>query len=192
MFVGFGWLAIYLFLNEHEGWAVIPGLMAVAGIVAAIRGRQGTCPGCGTRVHFEHRHGASACSMCGRYSRLEEGRVKFVEPGFIAMSPSFKVPFDAFLDRPDTLRHRWPWHWPRPGRCCVCGALATRSKGYVITLKAGVSARGLVVRECRLAIPHCGKCSDGIVPKGGEELRFRSFDYWREFCDLNELSLVRE
>jgi hypothetical protein len=133
MFVGFGWLAIYLFLNEHEGWAVIPGLMAVAGIVAAIRGRQGTCPGCGTRVHFEHRHGASACSMCGRYSRLEEGRVKFVEPGFIAMSPSFKVPFDAFLDRPDTLRHRWPWHWPRPGRCCVCGALATRSKGYVIT-----------------------------------------------------------
>jgi hypothetical protein len=43
-----------------------------------------------------------------------------------------------------------------------------------------------------IKIPHCNECSDGVVPKGGDELNFRSYDYWREFCDLNDLSIVRE
>jgi hypothetical protein len=190
--IGFGALAIYLFSNEHEFWAVVTAIAAFGGAVMAVRGRQGKCPKCGTVIHFEDSSSPSPCTMCGRYSRIERGEVKFVERGFVAASPSFKVPFDAFLIEPNKLAHRWPWRWPRPGQCCVCGAPMTRGKEYVVTLKAGISAQGLRLREGHITIPHCNSCSEGVVPKHGTELEFRSYDYWREFCDLNDLPLIRE
>src|SRR5215467_5702382 len=96
----FGGLTIYLFSNGHEIWALLTAFAAFGGVLMAVRGRQGKCPRCGTTLHFEDRSSPSSCTMCGRYSRIEQGRVKFVEPGFVAPSASFKVPFDAFLIEP--------------------------------------------------------------------------------------------
>jgi hypothetical protein len=161
-------------------WLVLLALVLLALSVLAV---STTCPQCAARL--TRVAGIGRCPHCAGFYLVRDARMHPIGEGFVAGIPAFNIPLD-------TLRLPTQWQWPWSGRCAVCRAPATRhEKLHVVVpvaLANSVFASGATA-ELDFPIPHCDRHRKGVaferevnkVP----ELKFRSWDHWRDFVQSN-------
>ncbi len=141
------------------------------------------CPNCSHPIEVMHisLHRIVGCPQCHTY--LEGAEVmKPVEGDYLAKQPSFEAPVPANLQ------------WPEGCPVCrqpVSGTVkieGTSSSGAMASLMLPVSFH----RVNSLQVPQCSEHKDGVwlhLVDGGSVVSFRSYAYWKEFCELNQIEL---
>lgn len=132
------------------------------------------CPACGIRLDglsMDSNDGI-LCKGCKKYLESKEGYLRATFDNRVADTPLFGVTL------PESFR--------LPEVCCVCAKPAAQLEP--LSVKALDSADS---RRVTADVPHCAEHHGGaaLVPQGRRaQIRFRSYPYFRAFCELNKLS----
>jgi ribosomal protein S27AE len=175
---------------------VIVGVVIFIGlyIIAKLVQKKAFCPNCGKgTVRTFSSSLPGRCDKCDEYALIVDGQPKRIEDGFVARIPTFEV---RFCD----LEHPAGWADPWPGRCCVCGAPATRSVTFeshvLLSFSRFLGTTSSTSNVYKLELGCCEKCekpfdSELLNPPALKEahpdtpMMFRSYDFWRAFLARN-------
>jgi hypothetical protein len=210
-------VAIVVF-GDSTGATIGGGILALIGIGALGvmlfegLGGIGSCPICAAEiVAASSTTPYKFCPGCHQYLSIEKAVVRPIEPGALAVKPTFAAPtpwadLKAVTYRPEgalttgSEERALPATWPNA--CCVCGEPATRleDRTYIIYKWNGDVIR-INQTEVTLRIegvPHCGAHSEGVGidqvnfhAKGDDDVKqdlalmFRSYSYRNRFLELN-------
>jgi hypothetical protein len=178
--LGLGYWAFDLF-RDGSYWGIAPAFFGLACLFVALMARKAGCPHCGAVV--EAGAVVTRCGACGEYSRTQQGKLAPVPRGFVLEQADFKIDVDALFKakgQPEL------WRWPRPERCCVCDAPASKLEKVEMRLSEGRVMLGTMERiaSYKFRVPHCAAHSRGVV-FDYDAFKVRAYDYWREFRAAN-------
>jgi len=178
------------------GIALLPGILGLILLWMAIAGSGvAPCPGCGAQVEglSTGSNDGVLCSGCRKFLEGREGRLRLTDPSRVADSPIF----GAVLPESFT----WPEH------CCLCSSPSSRREPISVSVPSAASAgKGLAVTALTggvitqsgggtrytIEVPHCAEHKEGAFLGAGSgkgvQIRFRSYPFLREFCELNKIT----
>jgi len=167
--------AVALWNNDHGFIAGIACFAALILLIYAIMSRKSYCPLCGTPMTVVP--GANLCKKCDDYVLLENERLSRIPSGHFFGATCLSLPSGG-------LRTPSQWQWPFPGRCCVCQEAATKTESVSWSVAVDKSWGMTRSLKYRFEVPHCAQHSEGFKYEI-DELKFRSYDYWLSFKELN-------
>jgi hypothetical protein len=132
------------------------------------------CPACGIRIDglSTVSNDGVLCNGCKKYLESREGYLRVTFENRVADTPLFGVTLPELFRLPQV--------------CCVCAKPAAQLEP--LSVKALDSKDS---RRVTADVPHCAEHHGGaaLVPRGKRaQIRFRSYPYFRAFCELNKLS----
>ncbi|HXX93997.1 MAG TPA: hypothetical protein VEN81_10205 [Planctomycetota bacterium] len=168
--------------------AVVGGIILIGLLVKAVDSSQRTCPSCQAPGSFSKLF-LRQCKACSAWVVREGGAWKAVGPGYVHKIAQFP----AFLE---DLKPPPRWQMPWPGCCSVCKQTTAMSTTVSFTgAIVGVVGPYVTKEKYSFEFYHCPvhleparfqQFSSIAVPgREGDNLEFKSFDFWQEFLRLN-------
>ena len=171
---------------------VVVGLVVVCGLglFGNLLRKTAVCPHCGKgaiRPPLWQRIGM--CDKCGDYAIITDRKAAPIDPGFVAMFPTFELTLGDLADPAG-------WADPWSGRCSVCGEQTIRRVPIECHKISEVSGNFITSTVYKLELGCCQGCekpfgSDYINPpafkerSGDAPVMFRSYPFWLAFKARN-------
>jgi hypothetical protein len=171
--------AVTLWINDHQIWACVVGLLTIAAAFTSFTSGSAHCLNCNRKFTDQFYLGSlNECPACHTWHQYHQGKLVLVSADFIADEPGFSVSRDLLKSPPE-------WRLPWPGMCCVCRKPATKTGEFRIDQTVSEDLLGTkTVRSVRFDVGYCPDHKKG-VDVWPFEMKFRSHAYWRDFCNLN-------
>lgn len=164
------------------GIACLPSIVALIMLYMAFAGSgEGVCPLCGKTIPNISVGGPVLCDSCHKYLDTKGAVLAETDPGRIEATPTFTANLPVTFVFPDC--------------CCVCGKAADHKQkistsqmnasSAVTNPTIGVTSTTTISVE----VPHCAEHKDGASLTGtasSMRIRFRSYPYMRQFCEMNQ------
>jgi hypothetical protein len=164
------------------------GLLLLGVVFKMVDSAKILCPACGAQGRFS-KFMIRRCRACKAFVDRHGEEWRVIGSGYIAKVAQFPV-FVSDLKEPSL------WQIPWPGVCCVCRQPTVKSTTISIVGKI-VRVVGPYVDRAKYSFEfyHCPEHAEGVrfetfsavaePDREGDNLQFKSYDFWREFVSLN-------